>query len=221
MASLRAAPPPTTTTTTSSSSSRRPRVASRRATPPPLPARRASSHVARAEYSYDVGSYDPEMDGFVPPEVSLSTLAVGAKIGEGSFGVVYRGVVTEEDASPRDVVVKEYKKSVRGRDWYSFYCDERDICRRLVGCAGVAPFAGVAGSDAYLVWEHVGDETLGSVLDAGRGVKGVREAIGDGRGETASHTTPFAWCTPFLEDFSRRHSSPALPFQRLTAKTFD
>tara|TARA_B100001142_G_scaffold254223_1_gene255170 strand:+ start:68 stop:403 length:336 start_codon:yes stop_codon:yes gene_type:complete len=37
-------------------------------------------------------------------------------------------------------------------------------------------------------------------------------------GETASHTTPFAWCTPFLKDFSRRHSSPALPFQRLTGK---
>jgi len=37
------------------------------------------------------------------------------------------------------------------------------------------------------------------------------------RGETACHTTPFAWCTPFLKDFSRRHSSPALPFQR----TFD
>ncbi|EEH54439.1 uncharacterized protein MICPUCDRAFT_51389 [Micromonas pusilla CCMP1545] len=40
-------------------------------------------------------------------------------------------------------------------------------------------------------------------------------------GETASHTTPFAWCTSFLKDFSRRHSSPALPFQRLTGKTFD
>jgi hypothetical protein len=44
---------------------------------------------------------------------------------------------------------------------------------------------------------------------------------GEGGGETASHTTPFAWCTPFLEDFSRRHSSPAFPFQRLTGKTFD
>ena len=40
---------------------------------------------------------------------------------------------------------------------------------------------------------------------------------GPGGGETASHTTTFAWCTPFLKDFSRRHSSPALPFQR----TFD
>ena len=35
--------------------------------------------------------------------------------------------------------------------------------------------------------------------------------------ETAPRATPFAWCTSFLEDFSRRHSSPALPFQR----TFD
>ena len=48
-----------------------------------------------------------------------------------------------------------------------------------------------------------------------RGPRGV------GGGETASHTTPFAWCTPFLKDFSRRHSSPALPFQRLTGETFD
>ena len=44
---------------------------------------------------------------------------------------------------------------------------------------------------------------------------------GGGGGETASHTTPFAWCTPFLKDFSRRHSSPAFPFQRFTGKTFD
>ena len=45
-------------------------------------------------------------------------------------------------------------------------------------------------------------------------VKGRVEVGGGGAGETAPRTTPFAWCTPFLEDFSRRHSSPALPFQR-------
>jgi len=47
----------------------------------------------------------------------------------------------------------------------------------------------------------------------------VRRADADAEengGETASHTTPLAWCTPILKDFSRRHSSPALPFQRLT-----
>jgi DNA excision repair protein ERCC-8 len=42
--------------------------------------------------------------------------------------------------------------------------------------------------------------------------------IGGGGGETAPRTTLFAWCTPFLKDFSRRHSSPALPFQRLTVR---
>ena len=56
----------------------------------------------------------------------------------------------------------------------------------------------------------------------GRAEGGGGGGGGDGGGgETASHTTPFAWCTPFLKDFSRRHSSPAFPFQRLTGKTFD
>ena len=60
-------------------------------------------------------------------------------------------------------------------------------------------------------------------VSEGRGAAAIRDAFAAfcDRGETASHTTPFAWCTPFLKDFSRRHSSPALPFQRLTGKTFD
>ena len=61
-----------------------------------------------------------------------------------------------------------------------------------------------------------GERAVDSTRGGGRGGGG-----GGGGGETASHTTPFAWCTPFLKDFSRRHSSPALPFQRLTGKTFD
>ena len=72
-----------------------------------------------------------------------------------------------------------------------------------------------------------GDAT--APVDLSRGWKDQRVAAGvdaeenfsDRGGETASHTTPFAWCTPFLKDFSRRYSSPALPFQRLTGKTFD
>jgi hypothetical protein len=56
---------------------------------------------------------------------------------------------------------------------------------------------------------------------AGNEISARRAVGGGGGGETASHTTPFAWCTPFLKDFSRRHSSPALPFQRSTGKTFD
>ena len=56
--------------------------------------------------SYDMGSYDPEMDGFVPPEISLRSLQIGDKIGEGSFSEVYRGVVTNADGASENVVAK-------------------------------------------------------------------------------------------------------------------
>jgi hypothetical protein len=76
--------------------SRRPRRAS--------PA--AVTLVARAarEPSYDVGSYDPEMNGYVPPEVSLSSLKKGGKIGEGSFGAVFQATMTDDDGGSREVV---------------------------------------------------------------------------------------------------------------------
>jgi len=63
----------------------------------------ASSHRVRAVHeSYDMGSYDPEMDGYAPPEISLKSLRLGEKIGEGSFSEVYRGEIEEvedDDAS--------------------------------------------------------------------------------------------------------------------------
>ena len=65
--------------------------------------------------------------------------------------------------------------------------------------------------------EAVPGEKNGDGGDGG----GDGDGGGGGGGETASHTTPFARCTPFLKDVSRRRSSPALPFQRLTGKTFD
>jgi hypothetical protein len=68
---------------------------------------------------------------------------------------------------------------------------------------------GGGGEDADAGWRRLRDDDV------------ISFAHSTGEGETASHTTPFAWCTPFLKDFSRRHSSPALPFQRLTGKTFD
>lgn len=136
-----------------------------------LPRRGAVTFRASRDASYDIGSYDPEMDGYVPPEVSLASLKKGAKIGEGSFGAVFRATVTvdddddDDDSRAREVVVKEYKKDVRGRDWQSFYNDELAICRRLVGCPGVAPFVGVAGANAFLVWENIGEATLGSIME--------------------------------------------------------
>uniref|UniRef100_A0A7S0SXQ9 Protein kinase domain-containing protein n=1 Tax=Mantoniella antarctica TaxID=81844 RepID=A0A7S0SXQ9_9CHLO len=137
--------------------------------PPPLMVHRA---LEKKDTSYQVGfgSYDAEMDGYVPADVSLATLKKGDKVGEGSFGTVFRASIVEDvegGEQSREVIIKEYKKNVRGRDWFSFYSDERAICRRLVGCTGVAPFIGVAGSDAYLVWENIGETTLGAVMETG------------------------------------------------------
>ena len=84
-----------------------------------------------------MGSYDPEMDGYVPPDISLADLTLGDKIGEGSFGDVYRAVVADPNGGPPiAAIAKAYKRNVRGRDWFSFYADERAVCRRLaeVGC---------------------------------------------------------------------------------------
>jgi hypothetical protein len=58
---------------------------------------------------------------------------------------------------------------------------------------------------------------LNAILKTGaflRAVSNADDADGGERGETASHTTPFARRAPFLEAFSRRRSSPALPFRR-------
>ena len=145
-----------------------------------VPRRRPAPRRAVDE-SYDMGSYDPEMDGFVPPEISLRSLKIGDKIGEGAFSEVYRGVVEGADGASERVVAKAYKKNVRGRDWFSFYADERATCRRLkeAGCVGVAPFLGVCGSDAYLVWRDVGVETLESCVARARSAEEVFDAIGE------------------------------------------
>ena len=153
-----------------------------------------------------MGSYDPEMDGYVPPEISLRSLTIGEKIGEGSFSEVYRGVVRGEDGSCENVIAKAYKKNVRGRDWFSFYADERATCRRLAetNCAGVAPFLGVCGSDAYLVWKDVGVVTLETCLedaaDAEAAFAALADAFGGARdrrergdaGEDGDRATPAA-----------------------------
>ena len=155
----------------------------------PVVARRRSWHDASVachaarEPSYDLGSYDPEMDGYVPPEVSLASVTRGSKIGEGSFGAVFNGTIEGGEGieggsnTRRSVILKEYKKNVRGRDWFSFYADERAICRKLAGCPGVAPFVGVAGSDAYLVWENIGEATLASVMEDGAKTPGAASAL--------------------------------------------
>jgi len=169
------------------------RVATRRHLAPSAPGRAARWARARSDLrepharlravdeSYDMGSYDPEMDGYVPPEISLRALKIGDKIGEGSFSEVYRGVVENDDGTLVDVIAKAYKKNVRGRDWFSFYADERATLRRLaeVNCSGVAPFMGVCGSDAYLVWKDVGVATLEMCLSKSNDAEDLYANIAD------------------------------------------
>ena len=120
------------------SRSRLPSVGASRRVSPRAPARSPRERVVVArpdrsrvalryrEDSYDLGSYDPEMDGYVPPEVSLANFSRGDLIGSGSFGDVFRCVVDGD----RRCVAKQYKRDVRGRDWFS-HADERATCRRL------------------------------------------------------------------------------------------
>ena len=132
----------------------------------------------------------------------------------------------------RETLLHELTHNVHGEHDAKF----KALCSRLnVECArfdwkrsignGAARLGGGGGesiggfaSDGEESWSE--DEAMAATRASSGNALGGGEG-GGGGGETAFHTTPFAWCTSFLKDFSRRHSSPALPFQRLTGKTFD
>ena len=119
-----------------------------------------------------------------------------------------------------------YRHHGAGMDNFWFYLYMRDIWwftywnehehRRMIYERGM--YGGRYGAHVGRI--NVVDEN-GVAIGVPVRPHGGKGGPGRGGGETASHTTPFAWCTPFLKDFSRRHSSPALPFQRLTGKTFN
>jgi hypothetical protein len=82
-------------------------------------------------------------------------------------------------------------------------------------CAAATAIAG----PRWLCRDDVGRAAAAAAPAAGKGSPPVpfyRLALELTRGETASHATPFARRAPFLTDVSRRRSSPALPFQRLS-----
>ena len=116
-----------------------------------------------------MGSYDPEMDGYVPLDISLANLTLGDKVGEGSPGDVYRAVVADPNGGPPiAAIAKAYKRNVRGRDWFSFYADER---------AGVAasPRLGMSCPSSacrigrVFVWADAGVVTLSAALERDAG----------------------------------------------------
>ena len=154
-----------------------PFTASKRTNASSTSARRwsSSSTVTRAGSEDEtLRSFDPDMVGYIAPELLVSNLTVRdieddddeGCVGKGAFSECFLGTLRADDGADVDVVVKKYL-AVPGRDVASFYDDEWDACRVLRTCPGVAPFLGAAGVKQYLVWENVGLVTLENALEGG------------------------------------------------------
>jgi len=118
---------------------------------------------ARDDASRDVGGK--------AGEIKLADVARGKKIGSGSFGDVYEGTL----GGSRRVVLKE-KRAGGG----AFFESEAENNRRVRGFDGVATFIGVAGANAYLVWEDEGRDTLEDCFGGGAFGFGLGGGGGDG-----------------------------------------
>ena len=95
-------------------------------------------------------------------DISLARVSQGKRVGSGSYGDVFLGEVASEDGGDSEaVVLKRCKVGLNAR---RFFRAEAATWRRLRGNAGLAPFLGVAGADAYLVWRDCGLTTLEAVL---------------------------------------------------------
>lgn len=95
-------------------------------------------------------------------DISLARVTQGKRVGSGSYGDVFLGEVASEDgADSQPVVLKRCKIGLNAR---RFFRAEAFTWRRLRGNAGLAPFLGVAGADAFLVWRDCGLTTLEALL---------------------------------------------------------
>jgi len=151
------------------------RVAPRpRARAPPRSTRRAPASSPRAFAESDDAGRDRAGD------IALADVRRGEKIGAGSFGDVFAGTLRGDVA----VVLKE-GSAFRGGA--RFVEAEGRIWRRARGWSGGAKFLGVAGANAYLVFEDEGRDTLegalgdgglGGVLGRGRDGAAFAEALG-------------------------------------------
>ena len=135
-----------------------------RARAPRRSTRRAPPTPPRAFAESDDGGRDFAGD------IALADVRRGEKIGAGSFGDVFAGTLRGRTA----VVLKE-GSAFRGGA--RFVEAEGRIWRRARGWRGGATFLGVAGANAYLVFEDEGRDTLEGALGGG-GLGGV---FGGGR----------------------------------------
>ncbi|CAI5992197.1 unnamed protein product [Closterium sp. NIES-64] len=113
-------------------------------------------------------------------ELDPARVKVGRQIGEGSFGVVYEGFISNGKAGKegrweRRVVLKRVKTRVKHSDEMrdvELYMNHRlqrtapGVCARFIGTMQVAPeqASGKLEEGVWLVWEYQGDRTLDQFL---------------------------------------------------------
>ena len=169
----------TTTTATATLSSRRAHGARVAPSRPRAFASSSSARVAcrrRERRVFASDDYEQaDTDGpAIKVEIPLKDISRGKKIGTGSFGDVFDGTY-----KGTAVVLKERKLTADGS---RFFQTEATLNRRLKNCKGVAPFVGVAGANAFLVWKDEGRDTLETVLNGGGGGGGVFGGLFGGGG---------------------------------------
>ena len=128
--------------------------------------------------AFRLGSVDQDELDAPKIDISLTRIKKGNKIGEGSFGSVFRGTLKDDEKNESmetQVVLKSLNKK-RGRDVEAFYQDELNVLNRLKKNDGVAPFLGVAGANVYLVFGYQGSTTLEMCLRKG-GFDAVKRAM--------------------------------------------
>jgi len=112
-------------------------------------------------------------------DISLADVKQGRKIGSGSFGDVFEGVI-KKGLGGQPVILKGKKTTGRVTNVGSekFFSAEAAICRRLKGCSGVPTFLGVAGAEVYLVWKYEGIDTLEDILRTRDPLKELASCLG-------------------------------------------
>ena len=113
--------------------------------------------------AFRVSAYEQaDTDGeAVKVDIPMADVSKGKKIGSGSFGDVFEGTW-----KGKAVILKERKLTGPGKKYFDA---EAALNRRLKSAKGVAPFLGVAGANAFLVWKDEGRSTLDAVLGGGSG----------------------------------------------------